>query len=365
MLNLITLKAQMLVEGVNVDDTADALFRRQNPSNTKRGGLSSGGKMRLAGGVLVNAPFYRERRVPISIVADPMGDMRVEVRHGDEVLCTAEVLSAPDWYTQTVDEFPITKILTAHNRQLAGSVYEDCAFFAHANACQFCVMRWSLAEKPVALLRKRGDLFVRTLERIPLEKYAGLTLNGGTTLHAGRGMELMVPVVEAVHRAFPDFPIGIEITPPADLDWIDRLADTGCASLMMNLECWDMETRRLVIPGKEAVCPRDSYFRAFERALVCFGKGRVSTCFVVGTESVATLKEGIREVVAAGVVPSPLSGRYFEDVPGYSFRPEATVEEFLDVLRFAAHEMRGAGIASSDTAGCVACGMCDLIRDTF
>lgn len=147
------------------------------------------------------------------------------------------------------------------------------------------------------------------------------------------------------------------------MNWINRLAEAGAASLMMNLECWSEEARRRVVSGKHALCPREQYLAAFRRSVEVLGPGRTTTCFVVGTEPAASLKEGIRAVVELGVIPSPVAGRYFEDVPNYPFAPNANWEEFLGILQYAGALVRTAKLVSTDRAGCVACGMCDLIRE--
>ena len=68
--NLIEIKAKMLCEGVNVSPEIEILFERQNPFKVKRGGLSSGGKMKLAGLIDVNAPLYKERPTDLKLVPD-------------------------------------------------------------------------------------------------------------------------------------------------------------------------------------------------------------------------------------------------------------------------------------------------------
>ncbi|MFA6272198.1 MAG: radical SAM protein [Patescibacteria group bacterium] len=357
------LKAKMLCEGVNPDSSVVEMFLQQNPSNVKRGGLSSGGKMELDGHLFVNAPFYRKWQVDLHLTADPMLSNGVVVMQDGDEVGRGRVLSAPSWYGEMVDGFPITQILTAHNRQLAASVYEDCALFAAGTQCEFCVIRYSLAQRDPRLVKKSGSLFLKALERIPADAYGGLTINGGLTFSRGRGMEIFVPVVTAIRKQYPDLPIAVEITPPTDRKWIDRLADAGVSSLMMNLECWDADVRRRTIPGKDAICPRGMYLYAFDRAVEVFGAGRVSTCFVVGTEPEESLREGIREVVRHGVIPSMLAGRTFEDVAGYPFSKTADTQMFLDVVRFSAQVMKDFGISTTDKAGCVACGMCDIIRD--
>jgi len=362
---MVELKARLLCSGARVDAEARLLFERQNPSKARRGGLSSGGKVKLEDGIFVNFPFYERRETPLSVVKNPEKELGVLVLEGEAVLASAEVLEAPDWYGQEVKGFPITNIFTAHNRQLATAVYEDCALFAVEKECQFCVINRSLSQKDPALVLKSGELLVAALDQIPVEAYGGLTLNGGMTLAPGRGMELIEPAVRTIRKSYPDIPIAVEITPPEDLVWVDRLVDAGTSSLMMNLELWDAGLRKKLLPGKDKYCPRNQYLAAFERALQKLGAGKVTTCFVVGTEPMVSLKKGISEVISRGVIPSPLAGRYFEDIPDYPFVPDVDWKEFLDVVRFAAEEMRRFSLRTADKAGCVACGMCDLIKNVI
>jgi len=368
------LKAIMLCEGIDADPVAEELFRRQNPSNVKRGGLSSGAKMELvreswkgAHGwfpelrLSVNAPLYRVREADVKVVATEPDTRDLTVYHKGKFVMRAKALPAPTWYGQKVDCFDITQILTKHGTQLAGAVYEDCALFGINEACRFCVINRSLKDKTPKLVLKSGDLFINALNKIPAEDYAGLSLNGGMTTHLGRGMELISPVVNRINRAYPKLPIAVEITPPEDLTWIGRLADAGVSSIMMNMECWDPEIRAQLIPGKSKYCTREMYLKAFRYALKILGPGRVTTCFIVGTEPVASLKSGITEVIDMGVIPSPLAGRYFEDVPDYPFVPNTYWREFLEIIRFTKDALGRGHISSTDKAGCVACGMCDMI----
>lgn len=89
---LIELKARLLCEGARADRTAKELFRLQNPSNVKRGGLSSGGKVRLEGGPFVNFPFYEKRETRLTVVKDPGSDFRILVQECGETLAGAEIL---------------------------------------------------------------------------------------------------------------------------------------------------------------------------------------------------------------------------------------------------------------------------------
>ncbi|MHA1371221.1 MAG: radical SAM protein [Promethearchaeota archaeon] len=359
----IKMKAKMLCQGVNVDQSLQDKLDQQNPSKIKRGGLSSGGKFFLIEEekkLPVNAPIYHKRKSSIQVTLTNDNTLIVYDEESD-LDFAIELIKPPNWYWKFVDSFPITSILTAHNKQLASAVYEDCTLFYKGKPCKFCVMKYS--QRNPDLIFKSGKLLIKALSKIPLTLYKGLTLNGGMTYHPGRGMEIIEPVVREIHQKFPKLPIAVEITPPKNLDWINKIVNAGASSLMMNLECWEDKLRKKVIPSKNQLCSKEMYLRAFDRVLECLGEGRVSTCFVMGIETVDSLKTGIREVISRGVIPSLLAGRYFEDIPNYPFIPDVNWREFLEVVYFTASEMKKQKITSCDQAGCIACGMCDLIKN--
>lgn len=374
---LFEIKAKLLCEGLRPSEEVTFLLSEQNLFKVRRGGLSSGGKIeltnRLGSGIdcrklPVNVPLYHQRSCDLtarlaSYQNISRQDVQIEILDKGEFLCVANIIPSPAWYGQTVDGIPITRILTAHNRQLAASVFEDCCLFDIGEQCQFCVINKSASDRDPRIIRKNPELFVQALEKIPVSEYGGLTLNGGMTFALGRGMELIEPVVRAVHAVYPQLAIAVEITPPEDVNWIDRLSDAGVESLMMNLEFWHEVVREDVIPGKNRFCPRSFYLAAFDKAVKVLGKGHVSTCFVVGTEIQESIEDGIRQVVSMGVVPSPLAGRFFEDIPNYPFKPCIDWQDFVSIVVFAKQQMILAGLDTIDRAGCVACGMCDAVKD--
>lgn len=368
------LKARLLCEGANPDnqETVDFL-ESQNPQKVLRGGLSSGLKIKLKEcqesqqetgrsqkEFRINFPLYSKIPVPLKVRTTENGLLILE---NDQVIGSAEMLPPPEWYKETVDGYPITSILTQHNDQVVGSVYEWCSLFNTGEQCKFCVIDRSQKCPELRNIKRKSELILKALDQIPRDSYRGIGLNGGMTFSDARGLEQMIPLIEEIREKLGRVSIAVEMTPPQNLDWINKFAEAGGESLMMNLETWDEQERNRLIPGKAKYCPKDSYFRAFERALEVLGKGKVSTCFVFGTEPKESLKDGISKVVEYDVIPSPLSGRYFEDVADYPFQPIANWREFLEVFQFARSEMAKKGLLSTDSAGCVACGMCDIIGD--
>jgi len=373
------LKARLLCEGANPEDRDTVEFlKSQNPQKVLRGGLSSGLKVKIvnqeesAKSSSIIQPFKREfivnfplySKIPVALKIRVTENGLVILENGEEI-GSAEILSPPDWYKESVDGYPITSILTQHNNQVMGSVYEWCSLFNTGEQCKFCVIDKSQKNKDLRSVKRKSELILQALEKIPREAYRGLGFNGGMTFSESRGLEQMIPLIKQIRNRIGDIPIAVEMTPPLDLDCIDKFADSGGESLMMNLEIWDDQLREKFIPGKAKYCSKDSYFKAFERALEVLGEGKVSTCFVVGSESQESLKQGIKNVADYGVIPSPLAGRYFENIADYAFEAGVDWKEFLEIFRFTREQMAKNGLISSDSAGCIACGACDIIGDNY
>lgn len=368
-MNTLELKARLLCEGANPEDEETIKFlASQNPQKVLRGGLSSGLKVRInpqppnTREFKVNFPLYLKRPASLKIRATGSG---LTILGNGEEIGRAEFLQPPGWYNQRVDGYPITSILTQHGDQLAGAVYEWCCLFNTGEQCKFCVMDRSQSNVDLKNVRRKAELLMEAFKKIPREAYRGIILNGGMTFSEGRGLEVIIPVVRQIREQIGKIPIAVEITPPKDLAVIEEFAEVGGDSLMMNLEIWDDEIRDNIIPGKTKYCPKEDYLRAFEKAVAILGKGKVSTCFVVGTEPKESLKDGIKTVVSYDVIPSPVAGRYFEQFSDYPFNPNADWRQLLEVFLFAREQMAKKGLLPKDKAGCVACGMCDIIGDSI
>lgn len=115
---LIEVKAKLLCEGFRADAQTAVLLQKQNPWKVKRGGLSSGGELFLGGRVPVNAPYYEAHET--DLVLQWAGGELVIVFDKNIAVCDARIMRAPEWYARKVNGMDITRILTAHNRQLAG-----------------------------------------------------------------------------------------------------------------------------------------------------------------------------------------------------------------------------------------------------
>lgn len=97
------------------------------------------------------------------------------------------------------------------------------------------------------------------------------------------------------------------------LNLIDRLYKMGLGMISINMEIWDKELFKKLCPGKEKIFGRENYIEMFNILCDKYKKGFVKTNFVLGLESIDSLKEGIEELAKKGCFSS---GTIFYPTPG-------------------------------------------------
>jgi radical SAM protein (TIGR04043 family) len=187
-----------------------------------------------------------------------------------------------------------------------------------------------------------------------------VTLTTGTPNRDDRGAPYMARCAEAIRDA-SGLPVQVQIEPPSDFSWFAALEDSGVEALGLHLEVWDEEVLARVAPGKHAQ-GRDHYLAAWEAAVGVFGRGQVSTYFILGLgESPESVMEGCRAAIDRGVYPFVVPLR---PAPGsivaHGVPPSA--EHVRDVYERVAPLLAEAGLMSQDArAGCVRCQACSAL----
>jgi biotin synthase-related radical SAM superfamily protein len=180
-------------------------------------------------------------------------------------------------------------------------------------------------------------------------------------------MERLLQAVRAVREQLPTIPIGVE--PHLDsADDIGRLHAAGADELKVNIETPDQVLHRLVRPGIDL----EETYRALERGVEVFGRGKVATNIIVGLgESDEIVLEAVGRLAAMGVVPTVRPLRMFEATEGsltealdgldvdYG-RPEAG--RLLELSRRVGSILAEHGLGPGSFATmCHSCGCCDLL----
>jgi radical SAM protein (TIGR04043 family) len=299
-------------------------------------------------------------RSPYELVLHASGQVGTLRRDGVEV-GRVRMHPRPRIYDlETADGVPYWKIALMHLDSLASTVFQRCVYWGTEEQCHFCAIGTTIANgrtvpvKTPALLAEVAEAAAR------LDGAKDVTLTTGTPNRDDRGAGYMARCAEAI-RESSGLPVQVQIEPPGDFGWFGTLKASGVEALGLHLEVWDEEVLARVAPGKHAQ-GRDHYLAAWEAAVDVFGRGQVSTYFILGLgESPESVMDGCRAAIDRGVYPfvvplRPAPGSIVAD--GVPPSPEYVREVYERVAPLLAE----AGMMSQDArAGCVRCQACSAL----
>jgi radical SAM protein (TIGR04043 family) len=277
-----------------------------------------------------------------------------------------EPIERPRFYDlQTTDGVAYEQLARLHGSDvLATTVVQTCIRYAQAETrCRFCTIEESLKAGATTQVKRPEQLAEVAAAAVRLDGVRQMVMTTGTSNGADRGARHLARCVAAVKAAVPGLPIQVQIEPPLDLAWIDRLHAAGADAVGIHIESLDPAVRAEWTPGKATV-PVAGYEAAWERAVAVFGANRVSTYLLVGLgEDPDELVAGAQRLIAMGVYPfvvpyRPLAGSlaHADGVPA----PDPGV--LTDVTRRVGAALTAAGMRGADqVAGCAACGACSAL----
>ena len=98
-------------------------------------------------------------------------------------------------------------------------------------------------------------------------------------------------------------PIYLMSLPPKNKNIIKDYYKSGITEIAFNLEVYDREVAKKIMPGKGKI-PLSQYIEAFEESVKYLGAtGNVRTMFILGLESESSLLKGIEHMSSIGVAP--------------------------------------------------------------
>jgi radical SAM protein (TIGR04043 family) len=248
---------------------------------------------------------------------------------------------------------------------LASTVVQTCIRYdSEETRCRFCTIEESLRAGATTQVKTPAEMAEVALAAVELDGAHQMVLTTGTSNGRDRGAKHLARVVAAVKAVLPDLPIQVQIEPPLDLEWIDRLAAAGAEAIGIHIETLDPIARVQWTPGKATV-PLSRYEEAWRHAVKVFGPNHVSTYLLVGLgEDPDDLVDGARWLIEMGVYPFVVPYRPL--VGSLAFGdgvPAPDVAAVTQVTRRVAAELRLAGMRGADQgAGCAACGACSALQ---
>ncbi len=277
-----------------------------------------------------------------------------------------EPVQRPRFYDlRTADGIPYERLARLHGADvLATTVVQTCIRYASEDArCRFCTIEESLRTGATTRVKRPEQLAEVAEAAWRLDGVTQMVMTTGTSNGPDRGARHLARCVAAVRARLPMLPVQVQVEPPVDLGWIDRLKEAGAEAIGIHVEALDESVRARWTPGKATVSLL-RYEEAWRHAVAAFGANRVSTYLLVGLgEDPDELIAGARRLIAIGVYPfvvpyRPLAGS-LADADGV---PAPTPQTLRYVTRAVAGALREAGMRGSDQgAGCAACGACSAL----
>jgi radical SAM protein (TIGR04043 family) len=280
-----------------------------------------------------------------------------------------EPVDRPRFYElRTADGIPYERLARLHGTDvLATTVVQTCIRYTQEETrCRFCTIEESLKAGATPQVKLPEQLAEVASAAWRLDGVTQMVMTTGTSNGPDRGARHLCRCLTAVKHAVPLLPIQVQIEPPLQLDWIDRLREHGASAIGIHIESLDESVRRRWTPGKATVST-ERYEQAWRRAVDVFGANRVSTYLLVGIgEDPDELVAGAERLIAMGVYPfvvpyRPLIGSlaFLDGVPG----PAPAL--LADVTARVAAALGRAGMRGADQgAGCAACGACSTLPRT-
>jgi radical SAM protein (TIGR04043 family) len=281
---------------------------------------------------------------------------------GRRRLATASPQQRPRFYDlTTADGIPYWKIGLLHLDSFASTVVQTCAYWGNDDQCKFCGIEVSLDSGRTIVKKSPEQLAEVAAAAKELDGAVDATLTTGSSNGVDRGARYVARCGHAVKEA-TGLPVEVQFEPPRRLDVIDEVADLGIDSVGIHVESFDPAVLAHVAPAK-ARTGIDQYFRAWERAVDCFGEGQVSTYVILGMgEDPELTVQGCRRAIDMGVFPfvvpiRPVAGSLMADV----MPPDRAYTE--RIYRQVGAYMAERGMDTSvPKAGCARCQACSGLQ---
>lgn len=365
-------KMDILCHGINVD--GDGLlhyfYNCQNSLDTHRTG-NAGLQVKLGEERLpLNVAVYKEfcNSSPYFLTYSnqcQLGLLDIRDNSIVDILCPEK---APTWYEKDV-EYEQEKAQIGNFVLLEGdftaiaSITSGCLYFNKGQPCKFCAIGADTVSN-YAINYRKNMILSALLVVAEDSAITNFHLTGGNTFDSDRGALAYVKFVETLRKKRKDALIAVEIPPPEkpiQKDIFLKLKAIGVDSITINMEFWDDDVRRELMPIKGSIS-KGEYVSAYCTALGIFGSNKVTCGFIVGVEDIENTYQGIDYLTNLGVVTEvypfkPNSGSLMVN------HPLTDVEDILKVSLFADAAMKKKGIEPNVCSGCVKCGACGLTQE--
>jgi hypothetical protein len=248
-----------------------------------------------------------------------------------------------------------SKIFTEQLSGIIATNLYGCQLKNENKSCKFC------SSDKYSGAKFNTKKFENELERILKKKnISSMTINGGSFPNLRyKGYELMQDYVKIVNKKGIK-KINLELMPNQNLkkeeiqEFFKTIKKDGVTSVQVNLEIWDKEKRKKIMPYKGLI-PREKYLEYLKEGSSILGEGKLSSVLLIGLNHEKELLEGSLEIIKNKGIPSieifrPLPNTELENLSiNYKIKEiEKITKKITKKINF------------SNLEGCLKCGGCSL-----
>jgi len=350
-----TLKVELQSYGLRIPDTRS--IRRGGAGPT--GGIhlkilpDGEGNIPVVGDFVDSSPYYLDQI-----------NGEYWVFRDDVAVAQVELMGAARFYDyKTSAGVPMQKVGLLHcPATFATTLLQTCDFWEDERRCKFCGIELTLKDRSTVGFKNAKSLVETILCARDLDGIMNIVFTSGVAKDEEKALAKYAEICLEVKKA-TDLPIQLQIIPPDDLSWLQRLKDSGVDALGVHIETFDPDVFERITPGKARI-GFNKYVETWKEAVNVFGRWQVSTYVLVGLgERLETVIEGTALCAGIGVYPfivpfRPIAGTPMENVKP----PEPKVMEYV-YTEAAKVLSRYDGGSKSSKAGCVSCGECSALPD--
>ena len=366
-LDLIQVKSELLMQGIQETDRVVEIFYKQNPEAVRKTG-NNGVFLILNDTMQVLASFLHDMnsRSPYRVVEVDDNNSALHKNNRDIGVAVA-FKPYPKWYfTEIESNKNFSGYFVLEGDRYLHLAYKGCAF-CEEEMCKFCSVD-RRSDDPNNLTDHTAEDICTALDfmfqhnHIPSDFH--FCLGGGTYLPLEKNVEFFCKIVSCIRKYSMSNPIWIEMIPPS-AGGILRLIKAGATSFGFNIEILNEENRRKFCPGKSKEVAIQDYKDAFKAVKETLGANKIGSCILVGLDDWNGLKASVDMLVEAKVFPCVLALKFFDGAK-MELEPQAQLlleRNFIELSKYAAQTASENNIDFRKNEGCLHCPCCTIIHD--
>lgn len=368
-LDVLQVKAELLVRGIKKSPELMTIFYKQNPNEITKTG-NNGVFLTLNNKYQVLASFlhgYNSRST--YMLNGNLEDGFLQLyKHGHRLDINVADIKFPNWYSTQIDDhtsFPSYFVL--EGEKYLHLAYKSCSF-SESQRCKFCAVK--RREKNIAsgnpdhsakeVCTALEIMFSKNY--IPEEFH--FCLGGGTYLPLSENVDFFCEIIKYIRGQGARNPIWVEMIPPSQID-LRRLIDAGATSFGFNIEVLDDKKRQEYCPGKYEEATISQYKDAFTYASGSLGTEKLGSCIIIGLNDLDSLKRSVDYLIDLGIFPCVLPLKEFDGMQmELSLQAKLLLERhFMEISQYAADQISKNRINIYNNEGCMNCTCCTVIHD--